>query len=85
MLLKTDKTSLLIRVQGLELVLNLLIRSNSPEYFVIRGVFVHISFHVELGQVVFHNLMWIVSFELDVNLFDIFQSRSLHFGVTEIQ
>ena len=84
MILKIDKTSLLIPGKGLNFVICLLIRPKSLDYFIIRGVFVHIYFHVELGQVVFHNLVRVVSFEFNVNQFDIFQSHNLHFGVTEM-
>ena len=69
----------------LESVLYLLVIPNSPEYFIIQGVFVHIYLHIELVQVVFHNLVWVVPFEFDVNQFDTFQSHILHFGVIEIQ
>jgi len=84
MSLETEETSPLIWGQSSESILYLLIRPNSPEYFVMWEVFMHISFHVELGQVVLHNFVWIMPFEFDVNQFDIFQTPSLHFGVIEI-
>ena len=85
MSLEIEETSLLIWGQGLESILYLLIRPNSPEYFVMWEVFMHISFHVELGQVVLHNFVWIMPFEFDFNQLDIFQSYGLHFGVPKIQ
>ena len=71
MFLKYDKTILLIWGQGLEYSLKFLLRSDPLEYIFTWRVLMHIFLHIELGQVVFHYLTWIVSFELDENQFDI--------------
>jgi len=78
-LLEFIKLGQFIWSQSLYLTQDLLIGPCSSEYFILRRIFMFISFQIAEGHVITYDLLWIMLLEFDIEQLDFVQGRGLYF------